>query len=167
MQEVLLFGQVPAENHQALRQQLSRLTRMQPQPVIERHLIFRPFAPPNSSDVPAGIGPQGSQQQDLQKTRQVLNAPLSYVQLVGVVGSKGVDSKNGGKAIQVSVSRDRDVVMADHNEEAKQDLRGLQWYLEFRDIPEPGKVSATSRAMSKTRILEGNPIQFLQDLGYA
>ena len=46
MQEMLLFGQVSAEHHQTLRQQLAGLARMEPQPVLERHLIFRPFAPP-------------------------------------------------------------------------------------------------------------------------
>jgi mediator of RNA polymerase II transcription subunit 18, fungi type len=166
MQELLLFGQVAAENHQTLRQQLAGLARMQPQPVLERHLIFRPLPPPGLSNLPAGNGQQGPQQQELQKTRQMLNAPLNYVQLVGVMESRGTDSQSDRQAMPPSGMEDHDVAMTDIKDESNQGQKAFQWHLEFKDIPEPGKVSTTSRTISKTRILEGDPIQFLQDLGY-
>jgi mediator of RNA polymerase II transcription subunit 18, fungi type len=165
MQELLLFGQVAAENHQTLRQQLAGLARMQPQPVLERHLIFRPLSPPGLSNLPAGSGQQGAQQQELLKTRQMLNAPLNYVQLVGVMESGGANQIDR-QAMPPSGMEDHDVAMTDMKDELKQGQKAFQWRLEFKDIPEPGKASSTSRTISKTRILEGDPIQFLQDLGY-
>lgn len=166
MQEILLFGQVPADDHQTLRQQLAGLARMQPQPVQERHLIFKPLPPPGLSNLPAGNGAQGPQQQELQKTWQMLNAPLNYVQLVGVVESRGFDSQIEKQATLSGEVEDCDIVMTDNKDESKEGHGAFQWYLEFKDIPEPGKVSTTSRAISRTRILEGDPIQLLEDLGY-
>jgi mediator of RNA polymerase II transcription subunit 18, fungi type len=160
MQEMLLFGQVPAEDHQTIRQQLAGLARMQPQPVLERHLIFRPLPPLGLSNPSAGSGAQGPQQQELQKTRQMLSAPLNYVQLVGVAENGTFDPPLEMQAALSGENEDRGTVMTDNNDKA------LQWYFDFKDIPEPGKMSTTSRAISKTRILEGDAIQFLTDLGY-
>jgi mediator of RNA polymerase II transcription subunit 18, fungi type len=160
IQEMLLFGQVPAEDHQTIHQQLAGLARMQPQPVLERHLIFRPLPPLGLSNPSAGSGAQGAQQQELQKTRQMLSAPLNYVQLVGVAESRGFDPPLEKQAALSGENEDRGTVMTDNNDKA------LQWYFDFKDIPEPGKMSTTSRAISKTRILEGDAIQFLTDLGY-
>jgi mediator of RNA polymerase II transcription subunit 18, fungi type len=166
MQEMLLFGQVPAEDHQTIRQQLAGLARMQPQPVLERHLIFRPLPPSGLSNPSAGSGAQGPQQQELQKTRQMLGAPLNYVQLVGVVEHRGFDPPIEKQAALSGEDEDRGTVMSDTEDGSKQGRDALQWYFEFKDIPEPGKVSTTSRASSKTRVLEGDPVQFLIDLGY-
>ena len=166
MQEMLLFGQVSAEDHQTIRQQLAGLARMQPQPILERHLIFRPLPPPGLSNPSAGSGAQGTQQQELQKTRQMLSAPLNYVQLVGVVNSRGSDPPMEKQADLSGEDEDRGTVMTGNKDESRQGRTALQWHFDFKDIPEPGKVSTTSRAISKTRILEGDAIQFLTDLGY-
>jgi mediator of RNA polymerase II transcription subunit 18, fungi type len=167
MQEILLFGQVPAENHTTLRQQLAGVTRMQPQPVVERHLIFRPIPPAGLTNLPTGSGQPGSQQQELQKTRQLLNAPLNYVQLVGVVENGSSDPRLEGQKRQQNGSSDGDVSKAEGTDSLREGQREtLRWYLEWRDIPEPGKVTTTSRAMSRTRFIEGDPIQFVKDLGY-
>ena len=166
MQEMLLFGQVSAEHHQSLRQQLAGLARMEPQPVLERHLIFRPFVPPGLSNLPAGNGPQGAQQQELQRTRQMLNAILNYMQLVGVAEGGSFVSQSEEQAIPLSEIEDHDSGVTESQGESRQGKKAFQWYLEFKDVPEPGKVSTTSRAMSKTRVLEGDPIKFLKDLGY-
>lgn len=166
MQEILLFGQVQAEHHQTLHKQLTGLTRMQGQSALERHAIFKPLPPPGLSNLPGGVGPPGPQQQELQKTRQLLNAPLNYIQLVGVADSEVVQSPNEGTVLGGSGSEDEDTIMANDKGESKPGHTALKWYLEYKNIPEPGKVSATSRAISKTRILEGDPIQFLKNLGF-
>ncbi len=166
MQELLLFGQVAAQAHRILRQQLAGLAHMQPQPVLEKHLIFRPFPPSGLSNIPAGSGSHWAQQQELQKTRQSLNGPLSYVQLVGVVGNRVIDSQIEKQPGLPRENEDNDIVMTNDEDEPNQGHEALQWWLEFKDIPEPGKVSTTSRATSKTQIVEGDPIQFLKDLGY-
>lgn len=169
-QELVLFGQLPAENHRPLRQHLAGIARMQPQPVLERHLVFRPIPPTGINNIPSGSGQTGLHQQELQKTRQMLNAPLSYIQLVGLmevripglhVGKHA--AKHGSASVELV---DDDVPMTDVKDESKHAQPFFQWSLEFKDIPEPGKVPTTSRAVSKTRILDGDPIQFLRGLGY-
>lgn len=164
-QEILLFGQVSAEIHGILRQQLAGVTRMQRQPVLERHLIFRPFPPPGLSNVPAGGLIQGAPQLELQKTKQMINSPLNYVQLVGILKKEGFDSQIEKPTAPPGESESHEIGMTYNKDELKIQ-EGLEWYLEFRDIPEPGKVSATARTISKTRILDGDPLQFLKDLGY-
>jgi mediator of RNA polymerase II transcription subunit 18, fungi type len=166
MQELLLFGQVSAEHHHPLRQQLAGLSRMKPQPVLERHLIFRPRLPPGLSNLPAGSGPQGTQQQELQRTKQLLSAPLNYVQLVGVLDSRAVVSQTGTQPVLGNGGEDHDFDIKVKGVESEDGQKAFEWYLEYKDIPEPGKVPTTSRAMSRTRILEGDPVKFLQDLGY-
>lgn len=166
IQELLLFGQVPAENHDTLRQQLAGLARMQPQPVLEIHLIFRPLPPQGLSNIPTGSGTQGAQQQEMQKTRQLLNAPLTYIQLVGVVEKRDLDWQIDDQVNLTRRVEDHGNVMIDNMNRSKHSQRAIHWYLDFKDIPEPGKMSTTSRATSKTQILDGDPIQFLQNLGY-
>ncbi len=165
MQEILLFGQVSADNHQIFRQQLAGLARMQPQPVLERHLIFKPRPPSGLANLPSGSGPQGAQQQELQKTRQMLNSPLSYVQLVGSLENKKPTQKKE-RAVVSDMNEDHAIIISDDEEGSREGRKTFQWYLEFKDIPEPGKVSAASRAFSRTRFLEGDFIKFMNDLGY-
>jgi mediator of RNA polymerase II transcription subunit 18, fungi type len=166
MQEILLFGQIPADSHRTLRQQLAGITRMQPQPVLERHVIFKPVPPAGLKNLPSGSGAPGAQQQELQKTRQLLNAPLNYVQLVGILENKDVAPPGERQGDQQIGTMDQDAIMTDGKSGSDESSKELRWYLEFRDIPEPGKVTTTSRAMSKTRILDGDPIHFMTDLGY-
>ena len=165
MQEILLFGQVSADNHQIFCQELAGLARMQPQPVLERHLVFKPRPPPGIANLPSGSGPQGAQQQELQKTRQMLNAPLNYVQLVGFLENKEPTHKKEQAAVS-NMNEDHGTIMTDEEDGSKEDPKTFQWHLEFKDIPEPGKVSAASRAFSRTRFLEGDFIKFMNDLGY-
>lgn len=139
---------------------------MQPQPVLERHLVFKPLPPLGINKISKGSGQHGPQQQELQKTRQMLNVPLSYIQLVGVVQSRTSGSHVEKQASPSVDSQKHDTVIADTGDESKQSQKALQWSLDFKDIPDPGKMSTTSRAISKTQILDGDPIQFLKDLGY-
>ncbi|KAF7508261.1 hypothetical protein GJ744_009406 [Endocarpon pusillum] len=138
---------------------------MPPQPVLERHLIFKPRPPPGLANLPTGSGPQGPQQQELQKTRQMLNTPLNYVQVVGLLENKELTPRKEQPVVP-NMNGDHDLIMTGDEDESEQNRKAFQWYLEFNDIPEPGKVSATSRAASKTRILEGDVIKFMNDLGY-
>ena len=168
MQELLLFGQVPVENHGTLREQLAGVTRMPPQVAVERHLIFKPIPPPGLANLPTGSGQPGTPPQEMQKTRQLLNAPLSYVQLVGILEQDEVDpSSDKRQAALRNGPEYHEVPMADDGEGSGEAQRAvLQWYLEWRDIPEPVKAPTTSRAISRTRIMDGDPIQFVKDLGF-
>ena len=96
----------------------------------------------------------------------MLNATLNYMQLVGVAEGGSFVSQSEEQAIPLSEIEDHDSGVTESQGESRQGKKAFQWYLEFKDVPEPGKVSTTSRAMSKTRVLEGDPIKFLKDLGY-
>lgn len=165
MQEILLFGQVTAGHRQTLRQQLAGITRMQPQPMLERHIIFKPVPPVGLTNL-GGSTSSGAQQQDLQKTRQLLNAPSNYVQLVGVAENRGAVSPTDRQGAPQNGTADQDVVMTDTENHSPEYPNALHWYLEYRDIPEPGKVTTTSRAISRTHVLDGDPYQFMVRLGY-
>jgi mediator of RNA polymerase II transcription subunit 18 len=43
MHEFLLYGQVPVERHEQVLKILAGVAAMQPQPLFERHLIYRPL----------------------------------------------------------------------------------------------------------------------------
>ena len=96
----------------------------------------------------------------------MLNAPLNYLQLVGIVENDDIVPPLEGQGDQKNGTADQDAVMTDNRNESEDSPKVLQWYLEFRDIPEPGKITTTSRPMSKTPILDGDPFQFMRDLGY-
>ena len=96
----------------------------------------------------------------------MLNAPLNYVQLVGIVKDRDVLPPAERQEAQQKNTRDPDIIMTDNKNDFEECPKAMQWYLELRDIPEPGKATTTSRAISKTRILDGDPVQFMMDLGY-
>ena len=82
MHEFLLFGQVTNDDHHKLLQQLAGVTRMQPQYVVERHLIFKARQPVGLGNVPSGGGSQGVLPPDVQKTKQALSGSIFYIQAV-------------------------------------------------------------------------------------
>lgn len=45
MQELLLFGQVPLARHDYVLSVLAGIAAMQPKPILEKHLVFKPSRP--------------------------------------------------------------------------------------------------------------------------
>jgi Med18 protein len=82
MHEFLLFGQVTNDDHHKLLRQLAGVTRMQPQYVVERHLIFKARQPVGLGNIPSGGGSQGVLPPDVQKTKQALSGSIFYIQAV-------------------------------------------------------------------------------------
>jgi hypothetical protein len=82
MHEFLLFGQVTNNDHHKLLQQLAGVTRMQPQHVVERRLIFKARQPVGLGNIPSGGGSQGVLPPDVQKTKQALSGSIFYIQAV-------------------------------------------------------------------------------------
>ena len=160
MQEMLLFGQVPNAHQPTVRQQLSGIARMQPQPAVQRHVLFRPIQTTIHTLPPPKAGASNSQQQEAQKLRLLLNAPLSYIQLVGVPPNKNTSLVDEG---QKSVSK---TIPTSSTEQTQDQAPGLVWTIEFRDIPEAGKAATSLRGMSRTRLQEGDPFDMLHKLGY-
>lgn len=168
MHEFLLFGQVAHNDHHRLLQQLAGVTRMQPQHVVERHLIFKAIPPVGLGNVPSGGGSQGVLPPEVQKTKQMLSSSVFYLQLVYNPRS-GASPIGAGRVAHHSPAngdtvQDQNTMKADANGSAKGE-DGL-WTIEFRDIPEPGKQAVTTRLLSRTATEGGDLIQFVKDLGF-
>lgn len=168
MHEFLLFGVVANNDHHRLLQQLAGVTRMQPQHVVERHLIFQARPPIGLSNIPSGGGSQGVLPPEVQKTKQMLSSSIFYLQLVSHLVS-GAGPPQGNQVVTPSLptadmSQGQSTTKADTNT-ALQEEHGL-WTIEFRDIPEPGKQAVTTRLLSRTATEGGDLVQFVKDLGF-
>lgn len=167
MHEFLLFGQVANDDHHKLLQQLAGVTRMQPQHVVERHLIFKARTPIGLGNIPSGGGSQGVLPPEVQRTKQMLTAPIFYLQLIGTLQERGAQADH---LVGSSAVNSGDTVMKDEKVEESANgtvkMEDCRWALEFRDIPDPGKQAVTTRLMSRTTIESGDMITFVRDLGF-
>jgi mediator of RNA polymerase II transcription subunit 18 len=174
MHELLLFAQVLPSRHDQLLQILAGVTGMQPQRVVERHLIFKPSRSPGQTSAQVG-GSQGVQNAQLQAIQGQLHNELYYLQLVGEVN----DSRFGGRTplnTNVSEQENLDLREGESDEEGNDgaQLKGDQhqqprqsWTLHFKDIPEvAGRRPVTSRMMLSVDILDGDAFAFMDALGY-
>lgn len=178
MHELLLFGQVPSIRHEQLLRILAGIAGMQPQRVIERHLIFKPSRSPIQRGGQVG-GSQGVQGTQIQALQGQMHGDLFFLHLVGDVpaaSSETVDTIAGPK----------DVVMSDDDMERPAEGKSLSngrsnsdkpravsqipqqtWSLHFRDLPEvAGRRPVTSRLMADIAITTGNALFFMEALGY-
>lgn len=167
MHELLLFGQIPSSRYDQVLNILAGVAAMQPVPILEKHLVFRPNKGPGSAGlVQAGSGHDG-QKKALQAQTQ---GELFYMQLVADVS---------GASLGEESQEDPDVDM-DQDHEGKQGpdstdvISGDQstkpeiWTLQFRDIPEVTRQRpVTSRLISDVPITSGNPMQFMSALNYS
>jgi len=94
MHELLLFGQVPASRHNQVLNVLAGIAAMQPQPILEKHLVYKPNRKPGS-----GSQKQVGGAQDIQKpgAQAVQAQDLFYMQLVADVAEKTTTEQDGGK----------------------------------------------------------------------
>ena len=110
---------------------------MQPQDATEIHLVFRARRP-SGLDLVQSIGGSNlasQQQQDVFRVKSMLNGGLYYMQLVGeVLVDKRVKSAEHG-----------DIVMSNGSSGLKPEERTVKWALEFKDTPDGGKQSVSSR----------------------
>ena len=187
MHELLLFGQVPAAQHPQVLKILAGIAAMQPQTLVERHLILKPNkSPATTVQVGAKQGIQSSQ-------KTPVHGDLFYVQLVGVIETN--HGTNATAAVNLS-GEDGHMEMFQNNEEENgagiaqndkhetsattivseeaesrtsrhdQVLKAQSWSFEFRDLPEvPGRRPVTSRLMNSTNILVGDPVAFVEAFG--
>ncbi|RVX73174.1 hypothetical protein B0A52_02301 [Exophiala mesophila] len=157
MHEFALYGQVAKDSHHQTLQQLAGFTRMQPVDTLEIHLVFKARQPAGLDRLPSGGGSQGVLQPEIQRYRNMLNASLYYVQLVGEVSPASAKSQKHVK------STDKDVVMSDATN--KEDVT-VQWSLEFKDTPDAGKQAVSTRLISRVPLSQGNLAEFLDHFGY-
>ena len=79
MHELLLISQIPPARHLQLLNILAGISAMQPVPVLEKHLVFKPNKNENKAR-----GAQVGGAQDVQKALQKeTQGEVFYVQLVG------------------------------------------------------------------------------------
>ncbi|KIW13272.1 hypothetical protein PV08_08459 [Exophiala spinifera] len=156
MHEFALYGQVSKDAHHQVLQQLAGYTRMQPQKVVEVHLIFKARSPPGLDNIPSAGGSQGIMQPEVQKIRAMLNGSLYYVQLVGEVALG--DTKN---------QLDGDVTMTTNGSgDPSVSQTKIKWTFEFKDTPEAGKQAVSTRLIHKVPLEDGDFVQFLNAFGY-
>ncbi|MBE7181452.1 MAG: hypothetical protein INR71_09635 [Terriglobus roseus] len=146
MQELLLFGQVPAARHEQVLKILAGATAMQPQAVLERHAVYRPAQAPRAAVQQVG-GSQDIQQQKTQKQRQSQSTELFYLQLVQDLYRDAAAPANGELDAQWT---DRDG----------------SWSMQYHDVPLPGQKSVLQRQISRIDVVEGSPHQFMASQGY-
>lgn len=66
MQELLLFGQVPLARHDYVLSVLAGIAAMQPKPIVEKHVVFKPNRPLASVRASSAIARQGVSNSQLQ-----------------------------------------------------------------------------------------------------
>ena len=158
---------------------------MQPQPLVERHLILKPKKSPT-------IAVQVGAKQGIQSSQKApTHGDLFYVQLVrafdddqGVSVTKPIQSS--GQDVEMFQNNDKDdgvgiaqdgkhetsaITVVSTEGTSKASRQGLassaqSWSFEFRDMPEvPGRRPVTSRLMNSTPILVGDPVAFVEAFG--
>jgi mediator of RNA polymerase II transcription subunit 18 len=157
MHELLLFGQIPAARYAQLLNVMAGLAAMQPERVVERHIVWRPTRGPVQMDVLRG----GGVRQDAQvlKTKKVgqLNqqvGDLYYVRLIQSLAEEDFGEDSGG-----------DVDM-DEGDGGVKESEKSNWRLRFEDVPEPGKMTALLRMVEDIDFIEGDPQAYMEALGY-
>ena len=175
MHELLLFAPVLPQRHDQLLKILAGVTGMQPQRVVERHLIFKPIRSPGQNSAQVG-GSQGVQNAQLQALQGQLHNELYYLQLVAEIS----DSSSGSRTpvnpkVPEPENSDLEEIENEGESDAGTQLNGYQyqqprqtWTLHFRDIPEvAGRRPVTSRMMSSVDIIDGDAFAFMDSLGYS
>ncbi|KAI9815121.1 MAG: Mediator of RNA polymerase II transcription subunit 18 [Pycnora praestabilis] len=182
MHELLLFGQVPAKRRDQLVQILAGVSGMQPQRVIERHLVYKPYRTPGQRGHQVG-GSQGIQNAQAQALQGQLHGDLFYLHLVAEVEDGHFGTENPTAATS---NEDADTGIVDINgqdpsedvivsrrhtegtfQRSSSDSTKQSWALRFSDLPEvAGRRPVTSRLISGVDIIDGNPFNFMDSLGY-
>lgn len=156
MYELSLFGQVTAARHEQVLKVLAGVAAMAPRSLSERHLIFKPTKAPSRRPVQVG----GSQGIQVEKTaRQIQNSgEVYYLQLIEILG----DDDAYSSTTQHAAKEHSDVRSGNQD---KIPVKS-KWSIRFYDLPEAGKRPVTTRMMSSTNVIDGDPIGFMEGMGY-
>lgn len=95
MHELLLFGQVPPSRHEQVLSILAGIAAMQPQPFLEKHLVFKPARlPPGSRPGHTGAV-QGVPNPQIQAIQAQTQGDIFYLQLVADVNTTTASKDQG------------------------------------------------------------------------
>ena len=159
MHELLLFAQVPAALQTHVLQILAGLAAARPSPLLEQRLVFAPARAGGPVPRPAGAAP----------------SDRYYLQLVGHLSSPREarpttpsDAPANGDANYGESAAGIEGQERGEAEGAGSGWDASPWTLEFRDQPDvPGRRPATARPMTSVPVTAGDPVRFVEALGYA
>ena len=191
MHELLLFGQIPASRHDQVLNILAGIAAMQPVPVLEKHLVFKPNRLPASTR-PKQVGAaQDIQKAQMQALQAQTQGDLFYMQMVvDVSGAGGRDGEQSDSVVgagEETVIQVRDLSYGGKcrsngfqqktsNAECRsQETASVEtpttagiWTLQFRDLPEVARQRpVTSRLVADVPITSGDHMQFMNALEYS
>jgi len=143
MHELLLFGQVPEVRCLQVLNVLAGITAMQPQRVIERHLVYKPTVGLQERGPKVG-GTQEIAPEKRRTQQAAQNTELNFVQLVQDLEETDFGHSTDGTSKETK-----------------------PWRMEFADLPEAGRKAVASRLTSTTDIKGGDPDNYMKGLGYS
>ncbi|KAL8786088.1 MAG: hypothetical protein Q9195_008364 [Heterodermia aff. obscurata] len=158
MHELLLHAILPPHRHHQVLSVLAGIAAMQPIPISEKHLVFKPLQHPSR--------PNPNQSANAAQMKpQAHGGDLFYLKLVGE--TSGPSKKESGTEVTVKEvpidEKDQDIDMLD----IPPTPTPPTWTLQFRDLPDPpGRRPVISRAMTDTPITAGDPLKFMKAMDY-
>lgn len=137
---------------------------MQPVPVFEKHLVFKPNKAAGSTGPVQGGSGQDAQRRALQAQTQ---GDLFYIQLVADVSDQSLEeASGGGMDIDMDENDNKNLNTGHTSSDKTTDFE--RWTLQFRDIPEVTRQRpVTSRLISDVPITSGDPMNFMSALNYS
>ena len=114
MHELLLFGQIPPSRHDQVLNILAGVAAMQPVPVLEKHLVFKPNRLPASARPVQVGGAQDIQKSQVQALQAQNQGDLFYMQLVA--DSAHTSLKGQGDGVLDAKIDGSDEIMLDASE---------------------------------------------------
>ncbi|KAL2355707.1 mediator complex, subunit Med18 [Cryomyces antarcticus] len=159
MHELSIFGQVPAARHEQVLNILAGVAAMQPQRVLELHVVYAP----SRSRIDRNAPVKGGTQDIAQKKKSAQAAgDVFYQQLV-----RDVREQEFGRVSSFAFELESKLGET-VTEPGLSDSQPSQkpWTLQFYDVPEPGKRTVVSRVYSITEITRGDAHRFAKGLQY-
>ncbi|KAF2759781.1 hypothetical protein EJ05DRAFT_498982 [Pseudovirgaria hyperparasitica] len=142
MHELLLFGQVPRSRHDEMLKVLAGVAAMQPQRVIERHVVYRPNRDPQAPGRTGQVGGSQAVATDKRSTQAQAVKDLYFTKLV------------------------QDLTEDDFEKEGKALAPGGTWAMQFYDVPDAAKRPVIYRTANTTPILQGDAHNYMKDFQY-
>ncbi|KAF2809570.1 uncharacterized protein BDZ99DRAFT_388906 [Mytilinidion resinicola] len=135
MHELLLFGLVPRARHEQVLKILAGVAAMQPQRVLERHVVYKPQREP---DEPGSNIRRGASQGIVQKqAKQTAARDLYFTHMVQTLTE----------------------------DDFKEQKSQAPWTHQFNDVPDTGDRGVTVRMVSGTDFVEGDPHAYMAAFG--
>ena len=114
MHELLLFGQIHPSRHDQVLNILAGVAAMQPVPIRERHLVFKPNRLPGSARPVQVGGAQAIQKTQAQALQSQGQGDLFYMQLVADISDSSLN-RQGDPGQNVKIDG-HDYIMTDVGE---------------------------------------------------